>query len=285
MARAPFELVEPTSAPVPLLYDLPHSGRFYPEDFHYRAALTDLRRGEDAYVDELIAGAADEGVTLLLAQYPRCYIDANREPDDIDAELLSEPWPHPLRPSGKSKLGLGLIRRFVIPGVEVHRDKLTVAEIQGRLDRVYHPYHQALADRMAALKARFGFVWHIDWHSMKSVGNAMTEDNGQRRPDFILGDLDGTSCARDLTDLAFETLEALGYRVARNELYKGATIVRRAGAPAEGRHSLQIEINRALYLDEPKVEKHAGFERIKADIAHLTGRLVAAVREKGGHAH
>jgi N-formylglutamate deformylase len=282
MTMAPFELRPPSSPAVPLLFDSPHSGRFYPEDFRFRPPLEHLRQGEDAYVDELIADAPAEGATVLLALYPRCYIDANRDADDIDAALLAEPWPAPLAPSDKTRLGLGLIRRFVTPGVEVHRERLSVAEVQGRIDRIYRPYHQALQDQLADLRDRFGTVWHIDWHSMKSVGNAMTVDNGARRPEFVLGDLDGTSCEPALTDLAATTLRGLGYQVAINKPYKGAAIVRRCGAPIEGRHSLQIEINRALYLDEVQVEKHAGFERLRGDIGALTAKLAAALRERIG---
>jgi N-formylglutamate deformylase len=275
----PFELRAP-SDPLPLIYDSPHSGRYYPEDFRYKPPLEVLRRGEDAYVDELIAGAAASGVTVLLANYPRCYVDANRDPDDLDRELLAEPWPGPLKPTGKTRRGLGLIRRYVTPGVEVHRERLTVAEVRHRLDNVYWPYHRALEDGIAALRERFGFAWHIDWHSMKSVGNAMTPDAGRRRADFVIGDLDGTSAEGALVALAAETLAGLGYRVALNDPYKGAAILRRHAAPARQVHSIQIEINRGLYLDEHRVAPGEGFAGLRRDLATLTARLAEGVRAR-----
>lgn len=280
----PFSLLGPTATALPLIFDSPHSGRFYPEDWRYKPPLGVLRQGEDAYVDELIADAPQAGVTVLLANYPRCYVDANREPDDLDYELLSEPWPEPLRPTGKTRRGLGLIRRYVTPGVEVHRDKLSVAEVRHRLDSIYWPYHGALAGGIARLKQRFGFAWHIDWHSMKSVGNAMTPDAGRRRADFVIGDLEGASAERSLVTLIAETLEGLGYRVALNDPYKGAAIVRRYGAPGNAVHSVQIEINRGLYLEERAVEHGAGFDSLRRDIAALTARIAEAARARLGAA-
>ncbi len=275
-----YELLEPECEPAPVLFDSPHSGRFYPADWRVRLPQDILRQGEDAYVDELVAAAPALGVTLLHANYPRCYIDANREPDDLDRELLAEPWPAPLRPTNKTRKGLGLVRRYLTPGVEVHADKLSVAEVAERLERVYWPYHRALGEALDGLHRRFGFAWHIDWHSMKSVGNAMTPDSGRRRADFVIGDLDGTSCAAELSQLLAEAFRALGYRVAFNDPYKGAAIVRRYGSPAEERHSVQVEINRGLYLEEAAVEKSAGFAKLQSDIAAVTARVAAAARAK-----
>ncbi|HLI10475.1 MAG TPA: N-formylglutamate amidohydrolase [Alphaproteobacteria bacterium] len=266
---------------MPIVFDSPHSGRFYPEDFRTKVPLALLRQGEDAYVDELIADAVGSGVTVLLANYPRCYIDANREPDDLDAELLSEPWPTPLRPSRKTRMGVGLIRRHVVPGVEVHADKLSVADVQHRLDKVYWPYHRALREALDRVRRQFGFVWHIDWHSMKSVGNAMTPDGiGKRRPDFVVSDREGISAEPVLTSLAAEFLSGLGHRVSINDPYKGAAILRRYGAPSDGAHSLQIEINRRLYLDEETVTRSRDFEALRGKIAAFTAHLVEAARAK-----
>ena len=277
---APYELRLPEGALLPLVFDSPHSGRFYPSDWRVKPSIATLRQGEDAYVDELVADAPAHGVTLLCAHYPRCYIDANREPDDLDRELLSEPWPEPLKPTAKSRRGLGLVRRYLTPGVEVHADKLSVAEVRARLDGIYWPYHRALDGAIESLQRRFGFAWHIDWHSMKSVGNAMTPDDGKRRADFVIGDLEGRSCDASVTALVRESLEALGYQVALNDPYKGAAIVRRHGRPAEGRHSVQIEINRSLYLDESAVKKNGGFAKLKRDIAGLTQRVAEALKAK-----
>jgi N-formylglutamate deformylase len=265
-------------APV-LLYDSPHSGRFYPPDFDTAATGTALRRGEDAYVDELIGPATTLGVAVLSANYPRCYIDVNRSADDLDAGLLAEPWPGPLQPTEKSRRGLGLIRRFVTPGVLVHARPLTVAEVRRRIELVYEPYHHLLGEALAAIRRARGFAWHVDWHSMKSVGNAMTPDGeGTRRPDFVIGDLEGRSAEPALTDTLVRGLRDRGYTVALNDPYRGGTIVQRYGRPAEGVHVVQVEMNRALYLDEGTVTTHDGYLPLQRHLLTLTRDLVAAAQ-------
>jgi N-formylglutamate deformylase len=275
---APFELLLPEGPEVPVLFDSPHSGRYYPDDFGASASLADLRRGEDAYVDELIRGATGVGITVLLANYPRCYIDVNRTVDDIDPELLAEPWPGELAPTEKSRRGLGLIRRYVVPGVAVYDRRLSVAEIQGRIETVYRPYHEVLRATVEGLLARHDRVWHINWHSMKSVGNAMTPDGeGALRPDFVVGDLRGRSSGRQLTDMVVGLLRGMGYSVAVNEPYAGGTILAELGDPTRGIHSIQIEMNRGLYLDEPRVEKTEGFGTLARTISTLSEGLLSDV--------
>lgn len=276
----PFELFEVSGEAAPLIFDSPHSGRFYPRDFRVKPPLALLRQGEDAYVDQLIADAPLKGVAVLAANYPRVYIDPNRDHDDIDESLLAEPWPEPVKPSEKSRKGLGLLRRDLKPGVEVHAEKLTVAEVRHRLDNIYWPYHRALRTALDGTYERFGFAWHVNWHSMKSVDNRMTPDVGKRRADFVIGDLDGTSAERPLVDLIVQSLREWGYDVAVNYPYKGAAIVRRCGAPERGFHSVQIEINRALYLDEEAVAPNDGFDRLRGHIAALTACLANAARAR-----
>jgi len=272
----PFEILRPAGTPR-LVFDSPHSGRFYPDEWPAKATRLELRRGEDAYVDELIRDAVGHHVVVLLANYPRCYIDLNRADDDIDAGLLAEPWPGPLNPTEKTAKGLGLIRRFVVPGVDVNARLLTVAEVRERIERIYRPYQVALDELVAEQRHRRERVLHINWHSMKSAGNAMTPDGpGVTRADFVVSDRDGTSADPALTSLVCETLEGLGYRVSRNTPYKGGNIVRRVGNPQTGVHSIQVEINRGLYLDEARVEKAAGFDALRATLGRLTEVLAAA---------
>jgi len=261
-----------------LLYDSPHSGRYYPPDFESNASRLELRRGEDAYVDELLANAPTLGAHVLLANYPRCYIDVNRAENDIDSAMLAEPWPTPLAPTDKTERGLGLIRRYVVPGVIAQARLLTVREVEARLDRVYRPYQAALDGLVNELHSARTTVWHIDWHSMKSVGNAMTPDGpGARRPDFVVSDGRETKASPRVTGLVVETLRGLGHTVAVNDPYVGGSIVRRIGAPARGIHSVQVEINRALYLDERRVEMTASAAQLIANIDELTRTLAAAV--------
>lgn len=264
-----------------LLYDSPHSGRYYPPDFEMGAAMSLMRRGEDAYVDELLAGAPARGAIVLAANYPRCYVDVNRAETDIDPALLAEPWPGPIAPSEKSQRGLGLIRRYVVPGVEAQARPLSVAAVQARLEHVYHPYCAALRALVEEIRAARGSVVHVNWHSMKSRGNAMTPDGpGAARPDAVVGDRHGASAAGWVRDAVVEALQDAGYRVSVNEPYAGGTIVQRTGAPARGVHSLQIEINRALYLDESAVERTAGFEAVARAVETLTQRLAEETRRR-----
>lgn len=273
----PFEILRPGSG-ARLLYDSPHSGRHYPEDFALGSPLLDIRRAEDAYVDELVAPAVEHGAIVLRATYPRAYIDLNRAPDDIDAELLAEPWPAPLAPTEKSVRGLGLIRRYVVPGVPVNARKLTVAEVQARIDDVYSPYHAALDALVEELRSTTPRVLHIDWHSMKSAGNAMTPDGaGTTRSDFVVSDREGGSASHEMTALVSGTLTSFGYRVSVNEPYQGGAIVQRVGDPARGVHSVQVEINRGLYLDQVRVERAPGFEALQQDLMRLTRVLAEFV--------
>lgn len=253
-----------------MLYDSPHSGRFYPADWKTQATGPLLRQGEDAYVDELLAGTTASGAVVLTAVYPRCYIDVNREESDIDVELLSEPWPD-AAPTDKTARGLGLIRRYVTPGVEVNTHLLAVADVRQRIERIYRPYHAALQDLAAEIRHDRGKLLHIDWHSMKSVGNAMTPDGaGSVRPDFVVSDVNGSSAGARVTELVVSTLRGFGYRVSVNDPYTGGTIVRRVGNPARDAHSIQVEINRALYLDEQRIEKTPGFSVLATNIERFT---------------
>ena len=274
--NATYRIHRPAGTPT-LVYDSPHSGRSYPDAWTTKATRAELRRGEDAYVDELLAAAPDMGVALLEALLPRCFIDLNRVETDIDSALLSEPWPGKLTPTEKTLRGLGLIRRFVVPGVEINAGTLAVADVQDRIARVYRPYHLALRELIGEVRSARPAAWHVNWHSMKSVGNAMTPDGpGAKRADFVVSDRDGKSSTSEFTDLIVGTLREIGYTVSVNEPYKGGTIVEQLGAPVHGVLSVQVEINRALYLDEIAVEKSAGFGALAANLDRLTAALVQA---------
>ncbi len=265
---------DPTVTPVPLVFDSPHSGTLYPQDFGYAAPLSVLRMAEDAHVDALFAVAPEHGATLLAALFARSYIDLNRPLQDIDPELLAEPWPDPVRPSEKTRLGIGLIWRLAQPGVAVYARKLSVAELRARIETYYLAYHDELARTLDALHERFGVVWHIDCHSMASRGSDITPDrDAAERADFVLGDRDGATCGPIFTDFVRSRLAGMGYSVAINDPYKGAEIVRRYADPPARRHSLQIEINRRLYMDETTRKPHAGYAKLAADLQHLVRDL------------
>jgi N-formylglutamate deformylase len=271
---------DPTGTPAPLLLDSPHSGVVYPEDFRPVAPMELLKTGEDAFVHELFGAGPEKGAILIEAHFPRVYVDANRAATDIDPDLLSEPWPEPLKPTEKSRLGLGLIRRLAVPGVPVHGRRLTVAEVRSRIDRFYRPYHQAVGDAYGELHRRFGRVWHINCHSMKSVGNAMNTDAGARRPDFVLGDRDGRTCDPAFVALVRDVLAGMGYSVTLNDPYNGLELIMRYSDPGTGRHSMQIEVNRALYMDEERVTKGPGFDKLRNDLGRLLDAVVDFARKR-----
>ena len=262
---------DPHTAGVPLVFDSPHSGSHYPEDFRFSCPLDVLRMAEDAYVDELYAAAPEIGATLIGAVFPRSYLDPNRAADDLDAALIDETWPQPLSPSHKTRAGLGVVRRVARPGIPIYDRKLTVVEIMARLSRYHAPYHQVLEEACDRAHRNFGIVWHINCHSMPSQRSS--KKAGQHCADFVLGDRDGTTCAREFTDFVAQVLRGLGYNVRINEIYKGVEIVKRQGRPMAHRHSLQIEVDRALYMNQKTLEKTPGFSGLRADITRLIEAL------------
>lgn len=261
-----FFVDQPADAALALVLDSPHSGFTFPDDFRPAAPVEAIRTGWDAYLDDLWAHATTLGATLIGAHFPRTYIDANRAADDIDQALLDARWPHPGNPSDYSRRGQGLIRRFALPGVPMYDRKLSVAEVENRLDTYYRPYRAAVAEAIEQTVARHGHVWHIDLHSMKSRGNAMNLDAGQARPDFVISDRMGTTSDPAATAWIAAKFRELGYAVNINDPYKGGDIVYSYGAPQQRRHSIQIEINRAIYMDEATCEKTPRYAQLKADI-------------------
>ena len=279
MAKDPqaFSIRRPESGEVPLIYDSPHSGRVYPDDFGHAVDRRLLVGGEDRFVDDLVIDAPSHGVTLLKALFARTYIDPNRTPDDLDPMLLPHDWEEEIAPSDNAERGVGLIFRMIGDAVPIYDRSLAAAEIRHRIDAYWRPYHETLDTEMTRLHGRYGQVFHIDWHSMQAVGNALAPDPGSRRADFVLGDLDGTACDPAFTAFVADTLERLGYTVALNDPYKGAYIVSRYGRPNEGRHTLQIEINRSLYMDHGTLDRTDGFARLKNDLSLFTGQVAAFV--------
>lgn len=271
--------------PLPLIYDSAHSGRIYPTDFGHACDAATMRRGEDNHLDELLETAPQYGAALLCALFPRTYIDANRAVDDIEADILSEPWPTPLNPTDRAQSGIGLIRRFIRPGMLVYNRRLGVNEITQRIENYYKPYHVALEILLNDAYENFGQVWHINWHSMPSLGaTAPLPRLGRRtnigQADFVLGDRNGTSSHPEFTNDVRGFLKSLGYGVAINTPYKGVELVRRYSNPKIGRQSLQIEINKGLYWDERKIEKNRNFNALKADIEKFSQFMNDYVSER-----
>jgi N-formylglutamate amidohydrolase len=263
---------------VPLVLDSPHSGRDFPADFDAAVTEFDLREGEDCYVDELYRPAAESfGVPLLAALFPRTYLDPNRHRGDIDLDLIEGGrWPHEHVPSGKSRIGKALIWRTLDDGRAIYTRRLKVDEVVARIDRCHAPYHQRLRALLDETHSRFGAVYHLNCHSMPAVGGKQGEGGeGRPRADFVLGDRDGTTCDPAFTEFVRAALAAMGYAVAVNDPYKGVELVKAYSAPGAGRHSLQVEINKKLYMDEATRARHDGFEPLQANLT----RLVEAIAD------
>lgn len=266
-----FSLLKPRH-PLPVIFDSPHSGRDYPADFGHACDFDTLRTAEDHYVDELLKDAPAQGITVLAALFPRSYIDVNRREDDIDPLLLDAPWPHgAVNPSSRSDAGIGLIRRLIKPGMAIYAQCLNPTDITHRIENYYRPYHTALAELSARLHDDFGQVWHVNCHAMPAATaypkRALSIAGlNPHMADIVLGDRDGTTCAPDFTHFVRDFFTARGYHVTLNDPFRGVEILRRYGNPARGMHSLQIEINKALYMDEKTQEKTADYALLKADL-------------------
>lgn len=265
--------VEPA---VPLVFDSPHSGTVYPPDFRPAVAIEALRPAEDAFVDELYDAAPAMGAPLLTALFPRLYVDPNRNETDMDPAHVDGPWDGPpLQPGPKAKLGQGLVWMRHPPGLPVYDgNKVAAADLRSRIETCHRPYHAALRRMLDGAADRFGGYYHVNCHSMPAVAAGMSaEPEGTVRPDFVLGTREGTTTGPALTDCVRSYLSGRGYDVRVDHWYKGVEIVRLAGDPARGRHSLQIEINRRLYMDEERIAKSADYADMKATIIGLIDEL------------
>ena len=254
----------------PLVLDSPHSGRVYPADFSYACPQALLRRTEDSYVDELIAGAADHGIAVVLAEFPRCYIDANRAVDDIDPLVLVDAERVKLSPTPFTLRGLGLVRRLCGNGVPVYHRRLSWDDIHHRIEKCYYPYYQAIDALLTERHEKFGRAVLINCHSMP---DRAADGNGASRADFVLGDRHASSCNIDFRDYVQAVLQDKGYSVAINDPYAGVEIVRRFGLREQGRQALQLEINRRLYMNEQTLERLPVFAKLRADLAALFAQI------------
>ncbi|MCO5091382.1 N-formylglutamate amidohydrolase [Bosea sp. (in: a-proteobacteria)] len=263
----PFSLYQPALQLVPVVVDVPHAGRRYPSGFvaGARLPLRGLRRSEDAYVDRLFAHSVALGAPLLVAQFPRAYLDVNREPYELDPRMFEGRVPpfantRSMRVAG----GLGTIPRIVGDGQEIYPGRIPIQEGLSRIDGLYRPYHAALRGLVQRTQGLFGTCILVDAHSMPSAG---LDRDGPAKSDIILGDRFGTSAAAYVCDIAEQAFARLGLSVTRNRPYAGGFITEHYGAPAAGVHALQIEVNRALYMNEATLEPHGGFEAIERAMA------------------
>jgi len=267
----PLRIHPPTAAPAPLVLDSPHSGQWLPPDLPLAVSEWDLRESEDQFVDRLWSDAPAHGATLLAAGFSRAWVDPNRHAGDVDPDLLDRPWPHEWCPSGKARIGKAVVWRTLEDGRPIYVRRLAPAELLQRIDVGLLPYQRALAGLIGQTHARHGVCLHLNCHSMRATAGPMGEGGaGATRADVVLGDRDGTTCSSSLTTLVRDTLHGYGYSVAVNDPYKGVELVRAFADPSRGRHSLQIELNKRLYMDETSRLPTAGFDALRG---HLGGLL------------
>lgn len=271
----PFLVHRPAVQRVPFVFNSPHSGRSYPKSLLDASKLSamEIRRSEDIFVDRLFAPVVELGAPLLAAEFPRAWLDVNREPYELDPRLFDEPLPaHANIRSMRVAGGLGTIPRLVAENTEIYAKLPSLQEALWRIEHVYRPYHQALRGLIAQTSATFGHAVLVDCHSMPSNGSSK---EGRRRPDIIIGDRYGTSCNGEISREIMRKFSDLGYGVSRNKPYAGGFITEHYGRPSSGLHAVQIEINRGLYVNEKTLKPLAGFATLERDIKIVMAHLLS----------
>ena len=270
-----FEVFEPENHNTPFVLNSPHSGRVYPPSFLEQSRLSNLtiRKSEDFLVDVLVSGGVLHGIPMLKANFPRAFLDVNREPYELDPKMFEGSLPDYVNTrSIRVTSGLGTIARIVAEGEQIYSEKLSAEEGLSRVEDVYRPYHASLRGLLAKTHVKFGYSILIDCHSMPSnVGHAYHIN----RPDFVLGDRFGSSCSAGVTHAAKNLFRQMGYNVEVNKPYAGGFITEHYGRPQNGLHALQIEINRGLYMDELRMLPNSNFQSVAEDMTiffkQLTG--------------
>lgn len=253
-----YDLKKPGAASVPLVVDSPHSGSLLPEDFHFICSLQDIRQSEDSYMDRFAAGAPRHGAAVLRALTSRAYIDLNRAVSDLHPDVCAEDIPWPIHRSKRVQYGMGLIRHLVRPKENMYAAPLPLAAIEHRIKHYYEPYYAALESELKAAHQSFGRVLHVNLHAMPAIGA-----DGAPLEDVILGDHDGHSCARMYREAVKKVFESHGLKVVVNHPYKGVELTKRFAKPRQGFHSIQIEVNKSLYMDEQTLALHDGFHEMQ----------------------
>jgi N-formylglutamate amidohydrolase len=266
---------QPHAPEVPLVVDVSRSGREYPPEYRTPLPFTTVHDNVSMYVEDLWAGAPAVGATMLYCMFPNTWVDVNRNEADMDPAVIDGQWPKPLQPTARTLEGLGLIKTKSRYGEDFQERKLTAAESEERLARYYRPYHAELKRVVDALHARFGALRQISCHCMSAQGAPTHPDAGKPRADFCVSDLRGKTASREAMDLVVETLRSYGYSVAINDPYIGNELIGRHGDPARGIDSIQVEINKKLFMDVRTFRRNEGFAKLKTDLDKLLAVVAA----------
>lgn len=275
-----FAIIAPRKWTRPVIFNSPHSGRVYPAEFLAASRLNPhaLRKSEDCYIDELFSFVAELGSPLLHAHFPRAFLDVNREPYELDPRMFREDLPGFANSSSMRVAGgLGTIPRIVSEGDEIYRGPLKLIDALARIETIYRPYHRTLADLINRARDAFGYSLLIDCHSMPSTACSHVTPHQAGRVDIVLGDRHGVACADEIVSTLEELIRSQGLRVLRNKPYSGGFITQNYGSPNHHRHALQIEINRALYLDERSLERNRGYAAVKLTLHRIFAGLLASL--------
>lgn len=273
--------------PAPVVFDSPHSGTLYPDDFGYGCDMHLLRQLEDAHVDRLFDQAPNHGGVLLRALFPRSYIDVNRARDDIDPTLCDIPWPHSvhgsINPTSRSDSGIGLVPRQIKTDTPIYNRVLTPHEIMNRVKNYYDPYHDTLCAALNRAYDRHGSVFHINCHSMPNSSSYPKQRRSmfEKPSDIVLGDRNGRTSGRSFIYMLRDFWTDLGYNVTLNDPFQGVELIHAYAQPTQRRHSVQIEINRQLYMNEEDGTIHNGFEKIKKDCTDMVMACTHFVQDYG----
>lgn len=271
----------PIGATSALVFDSPHSGVEIPADFHPAVSRETVLLATDTYVDELFAAATSVGAPLLRAHFPRSFLDVNRSDEDVDLAMVAGKWTRNIRENASAKRGMGLAWRYAWGDTLMHKAPISVAEMEARIDTYWRPYHTRIERLLNNARTLHGHVYHINCHSMPAIGHALSPDPaGTVRADIVVGDYDGQSAEPGFVAAITESLRQMGYSVSLNVPFRGAELVSRYADPANGRHSLQIEVNRRLYMDEATREKTEGFNALQSNmekICRIASDYVASV--------
>ena len=272
--------IEPATDAAPLVFDSPHTGMAFPSDFRPAISIELCERVADWFVEDLFAGCLDHGALMLEALFRRAYIDPNRSERDLDLSLVDGDWPHPVETTEKTERGASLIWKVIDGETAIYDRKLSPEEVAHRIETYWRPYHAALEAALNETHGRFGHVFHVNCHSMPEWGDDRWGDTGQRRADFIVGTRDGSTASEGFTELVVQSLRASGYSVAVDDKFKGAELIRRYADPSSGRESLQIEVNRGIYMDEAAITRNERYAGTKAALTRMAAALANFARER-----
>lgn len=280
MAHVAYHTLLPARASSCVVFASPHSGADYPDEMMRQTILGNhlIRSSEDAFVDRLFDSATEFGARFVKAGVPRAYVDLNRSPDELDPALIEGVRRQGHNPRVAS--GLGVIPRVVANGRAIYRGKISLREAQQRLDRYWYPYHAELQGLLDDAMRHHGQSVLIDCHSMPHEAVESVIRAGVRRPDIVLGDRFGAAAAGSVVDRVEAAFTAQGFAVARNAPFAGAYITQAYGRPTRGQHAVQVEIDRALYMDEKRIEPNENFEKVRGALRRAIAEIAQIGQER-----